>query len=90
MSLPRSCFIISERSSTSCGPFAIQDAIEKLSSLERRKSLGGLNEDEVLVWNLGWKAPLQLPQAKTRLVADLRRADWLMLSGATRAAPFIV
>ena len=68
------CFIVFDASKT-YGPFTVQEAVVKIDSFSRKES-SELDPALVSVWNLGWRGPQPLDQAKSFLLADLGKSKY--------------
>ena len=68
------CFIVFDASKT-YGPYTVQEALVQIDSFRRNES-SELDPALVSVWNLGWRRPQSLEQAKPCLLADLRKSKY--------------
>ncbi len=70
------CFISYDRVK-SHGPYTIQVMLEEIELFGPREfEFGAIDQETVQVWNLGWRRPQSLAQAKPFLLADLRKSKY--------------
>jgi len=70
------CFI-SYDTVKSHGPYTIQDMLEEIETFGPREfDFGAIDREAVQVWNLGWRSAQPLEQAKSFLLADLRKSKY--------------